>query len=449
MPFYTAGRVGGHRRRRRPTSRRSAPTAARLRSRRAARCERRTGTLVTARERVQRARASAERTDAWVGDVRARVDAGFLPPNDLLSAQAQRARADRFSSFRRRTPRRWRRLNSARLVGRRAGAVDLRRSRPSTSRDAGAADVGGQPVGRAGRARRWPAGRSVRGCASAGVARVPAADARRWPAGSRRSAAGAGVEPARPNSRFVPAPTSGRRRGTSASTSCWSLFDGGKARANHAAAAGALGGHRPPHRRIRRSSSPWRSASGCSTSSRAARRSRRRSKPSTATAEARRVVQERFNAGVATSTDVLDAQVALLEAELERTRLAASLRLGEARLLRAVGGRVMLADTAIQVEHLSRRFGSFRRRRRRELRRAARRGLRVSRQQRRRQVHDDSHAVRPAHAHVRPGGDRRHRRRDAIRRASSGASATCRSGSRSTSCSPSTRTSASTAGSTV
>ena len=44
----------------------------------------------------------------------------------------------------------------------------------------------------------------------------------------------------------------------------------------------------------------------------------------TAAAEARRVVEERFRAGVATSTDVLDAQVALLEAELERTRLAAA-----------------------------------------------------------------------------------------------------------------------------
>jgi len=57
-----------------------------------------------------------------------------------------------------------------------------------------------------------------------------------------------------------------------------------------------------------------------------------------AAAEARRVVEERFRAGVATSTDVLDAQLALLEAELEGTRLAATLRLAEARLMRAVGG---------------------------------------------------------------------------------------------------------------
>ena len=54
-------------------------------------------------------------------------------------------------------------------------------------------------------------------------------------------------------------------------------------------------------------------------------------------AEARRVVGDRFNAGVATSTDVLVAQVALLENGLARTRALASVKLAEARLQRAVG----------------------------------------------------------------------------------------------------------------
>jgi outer membrane protein TolC len=54
-------------------------------------------------------------------------------------------------------------------------------------------------------------------------------------------------------------------------------------------------------------------------------------------AEARRVVSERFNVGVATSTEVLDAQVALLQAELDRTRAFANIRLAEARLDRAMG----------------------------------------------------------------------------------------------------------------
>jgi outer membrane protein TolC len=54
-------------------------------------------------------------------------------------------------------------------------------------------------------------------------------------------------------------------------------------------------------------------------------------------ADARRVVGDRFAAGVATSTDVLVAQVAFLEAELARTRALAGVRLAEARLERSLG----------------------------------------------------------------------------------------------------------------
>jgi outer membrane protein len=53
--------------------------------------------------------------------------------------------------------------------------------------------------------------------------------------------------------------------------------------------------------------------------------------------EARRVVGERFDAGVAISTDVLDAELAVLQAGLDRTRALANVRLAEARLVRAVG----------------------------------------------------------------------------------------------------------------
>ena len=53
--------------------------------------------------------------------------------------------------------------------------------------------------------------------------------------------------------------------------------------------------------------------------------------------EARRVLRERFAAGVATSTDVLDAETAVLQAELDRTRAISNARLARARLERAVG----------------------------------------------------------------------------------------------------------------
>jgi outer membrane protein TolC len=54
-------------------------------------------------------------------------------------------------------------------------------------------------------------------------------------------------------------------------------------------------------------------------------------------AEARRVIAERFSAGVATNMDVLNAQVALLQAELDVTRALANAELNAARLDRALG----------------------------------------------------------------------------------------------------------------
>ena len=54
-----------------------------------------------------------------------------------------------------------------------------------------------------------------------------------------------------------------------------------------------------------------------------------------AATEARRVAGERFAAGVATSTDILDAQVALLQAGLDRTQAIANAH-GDARLMRVV-----------------------------------------------------------------------------------------------------------------
>jgi outer membrane protein len=53
--------------------------------------------------------------------------------------------------------------------------------------------------------------------------------------------------------------------------------------------------------------------------------------------EARRVVGERYQAGVATSTDVLDAQLDVLQAELDLTRAHANAHLALARLDRAAG----------------------------------------------------------------------------------------------------------------
>jgi outer membrane protein TolC len=48
---------------------------------------------------------------------------------------------------------------------------------------------------------------------------------------------------------------------------------------------------------------------------------------------------QKFEQGTATTTDVLDAEVSLLQARLAMTKAGAELRLADARLRRAIGER--------------------------------------------------------------------------------------------------------------
>jgi outer membrane protein TolC len=57
----------------------------------------------------------------------------------------------------------------------------------------------------------------------------------------------------------------------------------------------------------------------------------------TAAAEAHRVVVERFKAGLVSNTEVMDAQLALVQAQLEHTRATTAVRLSQARLDRTLG----------------------------------------------------------------------------------------------------------------
>jgi outer membrane protein TolC len=147
----------------------------------------------------------------------------------------------------------------------------------------------------------------------------------------------AAVEPARPNARFVPRSDDWRTSWDLGATVTWPLWDGGRALAEWAAASAQADAARERLREfdelvaleVREILLAVSAAQAALEAS---------GQAVAAAAEARRVVDERFAAGVATSSDVLDAQVALLEAELERTELTASLRESESRLLRAVGG---------------------------------------------------------------------------------------------------------------
>jgi outer membrane protein TolC len=289
--------------------------------------------LVTARDAAEVLERSLGRWDAQVRDVKSRVDAGLLPPNDLLSAQAQRARqavqliqAQNAAAFAE--------ADLARLVGLDPGTTIA----PVTAVDRptpGVSEMAAQSV-EALSARA----REQRGERTALLERQEAfkqSAASVVGSSEPRITGRAGISPARPNERFAPRTDEFRTSWDVGIQMSWLLWDSGKSKADRATAlaqADAVGHQIEAHDEmtaleIRQRLLDLESARAALDAS---------AEGVAAATEARRVVQERFNAGVATSTDLLEAEVAQLEAELERTRLAASLRLGEARLLRSIGG---------------------------------------------------------------------------------------------------------------
>jgi len=287
-------------------------------------------TLTLARDRVRVLTEARARADAVVSDVRARVDTGVLPPNELQSAQVQRARqnvaviqADNDVSAAE--------AELARLTGLPPGQRIL----TTTPVDRPAAAIGQSSTeALIARAREQRAERtSLVERASSFRAQATAARAGLRP----QVAALASIEPTRPNPRFVPRADEWKTSWDVGVNVMWPIFDGGKARAGAAAAeaqAAAAEARLADFDAAVALDVRQRLLDIASTNA-AIEAS---GEAVTAATEARRVLDERFAAGVATTTDVLDAQVALLEAQLERTRLLTSLRLSEARLIRTVGG---------------------------------------------------------------------------------------------------------------
>jgi outer membrane protein len=149
-------------------------------------------------------------------------------------------------------------------------------------------------------------------------------------------AVGGGVDYARPNPHIFPREGAWRPSWDASVNVNWPLFDGGRARSEIAEAAASA---RAVEERladfdaalvveIRQRVTEIVSARAAIDAASDAVRS---------AAEARRVLGDRFAAGVAMSTDVLDAQVALLQAELDRTQAVATAHLADARLARALG----------------------------------------------------------------------------------------------------------------
>ncbi len=282
--------------------------------------------LVVTRESQRVVDESLARMGEHLRDVRNQLEAGLLPPNEVLTVQAQEAR-QRMLSVQARTAREMAEADLARLVGAAPNAhiVPLAVLTPPTVEaafDALVADA-----------------RRARPERQALEQRVAAAESRGRAAGAGRKpvvAVAGGVDYARPNPRIFPRSRDWRESWDAGVNVSWPLFDGGKAKAE---VAEASAGVRALQARlaefdslvaleIRQRLSELESSRAALDAADAA---------VTASTEARRVVGERFAAGVATSTDVVDAQVAILQAQLDRTQAIAAARLAEARLNRAIG----------------------------------------------------------------------------------------------------------------
>jgi outer membrane protein TolC len=147
---------------------------------------------------------------------------------------------------------------------------------------------------------------------------------------------GGGVDYARPNPRIFPRARVWDDSWDAGVTVSWSLWDGGRAAAE--AAQANQQGEASRQRLLdfdatlavdlRQRSAEIASGEAAIAAADEAIR---------AATEARRVVGERYRAGVIAQFEVLDADIALLQVQLDRTRALAGVRLAEARLDRALG----------------------------------------------------------------------------------------------------------------
>jgi outer membrane protein len=282
--------------------------------------------VVTARDAEVVLAHSLEAIEAHVRDVRARLASGLIPPNDVSSAEAQASRQ---------------RLLSIEAATQRAIAeADLRRLTGNpTATNKGDSPLYSQIKGTtsveeliAGAIKARPERQALAQRAASADLRAAAVDAGKRP----QLALGGGYDYARPNPRIFPRRTDWKTSWDASINLTWTLWDGGRraaeygeARANAAALKTRVEDFdRQVTFEVRARALELASNQEAITAADDEIR---------AAVEAERAIGERYKAGVATSTDVLDAQVAHLQAELDRTRAIANARLAEARLERALG----------------------------------------------------------------------------------------------------------------
>jgi outer membrane protein TolC len=282
--------------------------------------------LVMAIESSRVLNESLTRVEAQLQDVRNQLEAGLIPPNDVLSVEAQRSR-QQMLSIQASATRDVAQAALGRLIGVPPGTAVEPRIPDTLVPEAGAIDV---LVAEA-RQNRRERNSLIEGITAAEERQRAAA------AGSGPTiAANGGVDYANPNPRIFPRAGVWQPAWDASINLNWPLFDGGRTKAEVAEAAAGVRAARARlaefdtilEVEVRQRWSELGAARAAIVAAEDAVR---------AATEARRVAGERFAAGVATSTDTLDAQVALLQAGLDRTQAIANARLAQARLARAVG----------------------------------------------------------------------------------------------------------------
>jgi outer membrane protein TolC len=283
--------------------------------------------VVTAAAAERVLEQSLARMEAHVADTRALLKVGLAPPSDVLSSEAQRSRQQTL-------------LIEARNL-RESAATDLRRlvGLPQTTAITIEDTLAPPPAPATPVGDMIDRARAERPERQAFELRLQGADERKVAASAGRlpsvTVAG-GYDYARPNTIFFPRAAEWNDSWDVGVRVDWSVWDFGRTKAEVARVAANRRALQEGYREfdtvletdVRQRHLDLESALAAVTSAEDGVRS---------AAEARRVVTERYTAGLATNTEVLDAEVLLLQSELDRTRAIASARLAAARLDRAIG----------------------------------------------------------------------------------------------------------------
>jgi outer membrane protein TolC len=284
-------------------------------------------TLVSAIESVRVLDESLAQVAAHLGDAQNRLQAGLIPPNEVLSVEAQQSR-QRMLRIQAAGNRDIAEAVLARLTGFAPGtrlAPDTPLELPSTTIDPFNALLETAQQNRSDR-------RALAERVSAAAQRIDAASA----GGRPTVAVGGGFDYGRPNPRIFPRQGSWQESWDASINLDWPIFDGGRTKAEVAEAAAS---RRAAAARL----AEFDSVLGLELRQRLSELASSRAAIAAAddairaATEAHRVVGDRFSVGVATSTDVLDAQIAIVQAGLDRTQALAALRIAEAGLSRAAG----------------------------------------------------------------------------------------------------------------